>query len=180
MNAVAPILTVTLLALAALPVQAEERGLHLGEEAQAAARSAAALLTGIHRFEFETRKDESLRQVEAENALRRAALAPTGLGIEGSPGDLVRQRQALDRRFFLDLRSVERDLEQVTRGQPGLQRELLRSLDRVEFERRQRQVHRQNEMRVRSRAQQQRFGGGRGRHVTGGALRGAFGRSCRR
>ena len=35
----------------------------------------------------------------------------------------------------------------------------------------------ETQVRVRLRAQQQRFGG---RHVTGGALRGAFRRSCRR
>ena len=179
MGAVAPTFAAALLALAALPAHAEDRGLHLGEEAQAAARNEARVRTEIHRFELETRKEESLRQVEAESSLRRAALAPTGLGTEGIHRDLLREREALDRRFYLDRRIVQRELVQVTRGMPELAREAERSLDRVEFQRRQRQVQRQSALRLRLRAQQQ-LRDVRSRRLGGGSLRGAFGRGCRR
>ena len=153
-------------ALWALPASAEEPVLHVGEEAKAAARQEAAARSEIERFDFETRKDESLR---------RAALTPTRLGIEGSPHDVVRQREALDLRFYLDRRRVERDLEQITRGAPGLQAEVERSLERLDFERRQRQVQHQTEFRAK---QLQSFRDRRSPHVTRGVTRG-LGRSCR-
>ena len=62
---------------------------------------------------------------------------------------------------------------------PELEREAERSLDRVEFQRRQPQVQRQSAMRMHLRAQQQ-LRDGRSRRLGGGSLPGAFGRGCRR
>lgn len=168
MHRLAPAAAALLLGAAlALPAGAEEPVLHVGEEAKAAAQQEAAARNEIERFDFETRKDESLR---------RAALTPTRLGIEGSPHDVVRQREALDLRFYLDRRRVERDLERITRGAPALQADVERSLKRLDFERRQRQVQRQTEFRAKR--QLQSFRNRRSPHVTRGVTRG-LGRSCR-
>ena len=167
MHVLTPVAALLLGALLALPAGAEEPVLHVGEEAKAAARQDSAARSEIARFDFETRKDESLR---------RAALRQAGLGIEGTAHDVVRQREALDLRFYLDRSRVERDLEQITRGAPALQAEVERSLERLDFERRQRQLQRQTEFRAQR--QLQSFRNHRSRHVTSGAAR-AFGRSCR-
>ena len=114
-------------------------GIVLDGPEQATHRGRARMTGQLRRFDVETRQREAARMLEHE------------LGRQPRPqateGNLIREREALDQRFYLERQIREREIGRILA--PRLRAESSAELVRIDIERRQRRVLKEQELRSR-------------------------------
>jgi hypothetical protein len=118
---------------------AGEFGIVLHEPEQATLAERAAVRGELRRFDVETRLAEARRAVEAD--------VPQAPARRARRAGLIAEREALDQRFFRDRELLEREIGEI--GDPRLRAESAAELRRIEIERSQRQLLREQELRSR-------------------------------
>ena len=127
------------LAAGALASELGPAGIVLHGPEQAALEERARIGGELRRFDVETRLHEARRMLEHELLYAPARRA--------SEGELIGERQALDQRFYLERRIHGREIDRIL--DPRLRAESRAELVRIDIERRQRRLLKEQELRSR-------------------------------